>query len=129
MRISLDAFDLADLITCRHYDNPLTDIKTLKDISLRIQKLKRDIADNLNPEQAYKEIQALYKYRSESIMPGNKIKHFNPEIIKTFQALYQAISRLLTKLKDQNLQLYDYVISHLKTGMEFEWRHVGESNT
>ncbi|MBW6514617.1 MAG: hypothetical protein K0B87_07665 [Candidatus Syntrophosphaera sp.] len=119
---SLNGYDLADLITCRHYDNPLTDAKTLRDIAKRCQKLKTDIAANIKPEQARAELQALLKYRSQCLMPGNKIKHFNPETAKTYQALQQAIHRLLNKLSAEQAPLLDYVRSCLKSGVEFGWK-------
>lgn len=128
---SLDAYDLADLITCRSYANPLTDSQTLGQISHRIKQLRKMIATSgqdccarqeLSAEQARAELLALYKYRSECLQPGNKIKQFNPEISKTYQALYQAISRLLAKLSETQKPLRDYVKSHLKTGVEFIWR-------
>lgn len=128
---SLDAFDLADLITCRCYDNPLTDSQTLGQISHRIKYLREIISTSgqdcsahreLSSEQAKAELLALYKYRSECLQPGNKIKNFNPETSKTYQALYQAVSRLLAKLSETQKPLYDFVKTHLKTGAEFIWR-------
>lgn len=119
---NLDVYDLADIITCRHYDNPLTDRKTLHDISLRIKQLQQDIRDNKSPAQAREEIQALYRYRSQCLYPGNKIKQFNPEIIKVYQAISQAIKRLLNKIPPDQAPLREYVKIHLKTGMEFKWK-------
>jgi len=114
-----DPYDLANQITCRSYENPLTDYKTLHDISLRIRKLKKTIANDVNAEKASEELKALYQYRSECLMPGNKIKNYNPEISRVYQSLFNAISRLLHKLPKEKVYLMGYVKKHLVTGMDF----------
>ena len=117
-----EARDLASLVVCRAYSNPLTDRKTLHEISLRISKLKDQIESGTNASQAWDELQQLYRYRSECLAPGNKIKHHTPETTKAYQALSQALRRLLKKLPPEQAPLLGYIRRHLSTGIEFGWK-------
>jgi hypothetical protein len=116
-----DAWDLAGLTVSRHYDNPLTDRKTLSDIAKRIRKLKETLRQGVDTMQARAELEQLYRYRSFCLAPGNRIKHANPEFTKAYQGLFQALRRLLNKLSDDQAPLLDYIKGHLTTGSEFGW--------
>ncbi|MCB5247024.1 MAG: hypothetical protein LHW57_03230 [Candidatus Cloacimonetes bacterium] len=116
-----DAWDLAEMLTARHFNNPLTDSKTRSDIAKRKAALEAELARNPAQPALLHELQALRAYLRETTYAGGKPRYHHPELAKCYQSLFQMIRRLLGKLNGEQAPLRNYIRKHLRTGEYFQW--------
>ncbi|MDZ4121346.1 MAG: hypothetical protein U1C33_02930 [Candidatus Cloacimonadaceae bacterium] len=104
---------------------PLTDIKTVRDIYRRLNRLISQKAhcqsENVDHSAIDTEICALKRYLSQCLRPGGIIRNSLPEQKKAYDTLAKSIRLVLNKARATDPEAYHYLKTHLKMGNHFTW--------
>lgn len=105
---------------------PMTDRQTLADLNRELNRTIRLIAlregQNLPSEDLKEKLEKLTAYRIECSFPNGRIKRFNPEEKRAYDAVSLAFRRLKGIAFRVNKEAFNALSKHLKIGYYVCWK-------